>query len=220
MPRIVVPGLDDTLPVGKIIGVGQNYARHAAEMKSSPPAEPMLFLKPSTALVADGGEVVLPDASSDVHHEVELVIVIGRVGRHVAERDALAHVAGYAVGLDMTARDLQAKAKGKGHPWAVAKGFDTFAPLGPVVAARDVQDPQDLGLELLVNGELRQEGRTSDMIFPVRTLVAYCSRIFTLEPGDLIYTGTPEGVGAVHAGDAMLARIDDWPSLSVSVRRG
>ena len=220
MPRIVVPGLDDSLPVGKIIGVGQNYARHAAEMKSTPPGEPMLFLKPSTALVADGGEVVLPRASSDIHHEVELVVVIGRAGRDIPEQDAESHVAGYAVGLDMTARDLQARAKEKGHPWAVAKGFDTFAPLGPVVAAREVPDPQALGLELRVNGVLRQSGQTSDMIFPVRTLVAFCSRIFTLEPGDLIFTGTPEGVGPVRAGDTLVARIDDWPPLAVTVRQG
>lgn len=204
--------------VGKIIGIGQNYARHAAEMKSTPPREPMLFLKPSTAIVRGGDDVVIPETSSDVHHEVELVVVIGRTARNVSEEDALSHVAGYAVGLDMTARDLQAKAKAAGHPWAVAKGFDTFAPVGTVVPASEVPDPQQLHLELRVNGEPRQSGSTSDMIFPVRTLVAYCSRIFTLEPGDLVYTGTPEGVGPVRRGDVLEARIDDWPPLRVGVR--
>jgi 2-keto-4-pentenoate hydratase/2-oxohepta-3-ene-1,7-dioic acid hydratase in catechol pathway len=219
MPSLVVPGRAEPVAVGKIIGIGQNYARHAAEMRSAPPEEPMLFLKPSSALVRDGGEVMLPGSSGEVHHEVELVVVVGRSGRSIPESEALSHVAGYAVGLDMTARDLQARAKEKGHPWAVAKGFDSFAPLGPVVAAGSVPDPQALRLELRVNGEVRQAGMTADMIFPVRTLISYCSRIFTLEPGDLVYTGTPEGVGAVHAGDVLHARIDDWPTLTVTVRR-
>jgi 2-keto-4-pentenoate hydratase/2-oxohepta-3-ene-1,7-dioic acid hydratase in catechol pathway len=218
MPSLVVPGRAEPVAVGKIIGIGQNYARHAAEMRSAPPEEPMLFLKPSTAVVRDGGEVVLPGISGEVHHEVELVVIVGRGGRSIPESEALSHVAGYAVGLDMTARDLQARAKNKGHPWAVAKGFDSFAPLGPVVGAGSVPDPQTLDLELRVNGEVRQAGTTADMIFPVRTLIAYCSKIFTLEPGDLVYTGTPEGVGAVRAGDVLHARIADWPTLTVTVR--
>lgn len=218
MPSLVVPGRAEPVAIGKIIGIGQNYARHAAEMRTAPPEEPMLFLKPSTAVVRDGGEVVLPGVSGDVHHEVELVVVVGRGGRSIPESEALSHVAGYAVGLDMTARDLQARAKEKGHPWAVAKGFDSFAPLGPVVAAGSVPDPQALDLELRVNGEVRQAGTTADMIFPVRTLIAHCSNIFTLEPGDLVFTGTPEGVGAVRAGDVLHARIAGWPTLTVTVR--
>lgn len=217
MFRIVVPGLEEPLTAGKIIGVGQNYASHAAEMGSSPPEVPMLFLKPSTALLADGGEVVVPRASHEIHHEVELVVVIGRAGRDIPVQEADGYIAGYAVGLDMTARDLQKKAKGEGHPWAVAKGFDTFAPLGSVVPANDVSDTQALSIELRLNGEVRQSGSTSDMIFSVQTLVSYCSGIFTLEPGDLIYTGTPEGVGPVHGGDTLVARIGDWPTLTVSV---
>jgi len=217
MHSILVPGRDGRLPVGKIIGIGQNYARHAAEMKSRPPDEPMLFLKPSTAIVEAGGSVVIPRMSRDVHHEVELVVVIGRRARHVSAANAPGHVAGYAVGLDMTARDLQQRAKEKGHPWAQAKGFDTFAPLGPVVPAEAVPDPQDLAIELRINGEVRQTGHTGDMIFPVTALVAYCSAVFTLEPGDLIYTGTPEGVGPVHPGDVLTARIADWPALTVGV---
>lgn len=218
MQTVLVPGIETPLPVGKLLCIGRNYEKHAAEMRSAVPEEPMIFLKPSTAIVRSGGSVVLPTASRDVHHEVELVAVIGRRGRNIPEREAASHVAGYAVGLDMTARDLQARAKEKGHPWSVAKGFDTFAPLGDVVPAAQVPDPSALTVRLRINGVPRQEGHTSDMIFPVARLVAYCSTIFTLEPGDLLYTGTPEGVGPVREGDVLEASIEDWPVLCVDVR--
>lgn len=215
--EITLPTTQHVVRPGKLLCIGRNYARHAAEMKSDVPDQPMVFLKPSTALVAHGGAVVLPTASNDVHHEVELVAVIGKGGRRIPEASALDHVDGYAVGLDMTARDIQAAAKGKGHPWSVAKGYDTFAPLGGFVAARDVDDPQMLDIDLMVNGQLRQSGSTEDMIFPVAHLVAYCSRIFTLEPGDLIYTGTPEGVGPVQRGDVLDATVTGLPPLRVTV---
>ncbi len=218
MQTVLVPGIETPLPVGKLLCIGRNYEKHAAEMRSAVPEEPMIFLKPSTAIVRSGGSVVLPTVSRDVHHEVELVVVIGRTGRNIPEREAASHVAGYTVGLDMTARDLQARAKEKGHPWSVAKGFDTFAPLGDVVPAAQVPDPSALTVRLRINGVPRQEGHTSDMIFPVARLVAYCSTIFTLEPGDLLYTGTPEGVGPVREGDVLEASIEDWPVLRVDVR--
>lgn len=161
---------------------------------------------------------MLPRRSRDVHHEVELVAVIGVGGKRIPEDKALDHVDAYAVGLDMTARDLQAVAKRKGLPWTVAKGFDTFAPLGPLVAAGHIRNPQDLSIRLEVNGEVRQQGHTGDMMFPVARLVAYCSEIFTLMPGDLIYTGTPEGVGPVKDGDVLEAFVTDIPSLRVKVR--
>lgn len=204
---------------GKLLCIGKNYARHAAEMKSAVPEEPVVFLKPATALIGHGGAVVLPAMSREVHHEVELVVVLGRGGSNISEKDALDHVGAYAVGLDMTARDLQVKAKHKGHPWSVAKGFDTFAPLGELAPAEAVPDPQALDLRLTVNGEVRQAASTSDMVFPVATLIAYCSRIFTLEPGDLLYTGTPEGVGPVEDGDVLEATATGLPSLRVTVRR-
>lgn len=216
-PDLRLPGRGAPLKPGKLVCIGRNYAKHAAEMNSPVPAEPMVFLKPSTALVSTGGEVVLPAASQDVHHEVELVAVIGRAGRDIGVDDALTHVAAYAVGLDMTARDLQSAAKAKGHPWSVAKGFDTFAPLGPLAPA--VHDPQALTVRLTVNGEERQVGHTRDMIFSVAHLIAYCSRIFTLLPGDLLYTGTPEGVGPVAAGDVLVATISGLPALTVRVTR-
>lgn len=204
---------------GKLICVGRNYAKHAAEMKSDVPETPVLFLKPATALVGQGGKIILPKTSQDVHHELELVVAIGRGGKNIPVEDALNHIDGYALGLDMTARDLQSEAKKKGLPWTVAKGFDTFAPLGPFVKAHDIHDPQDLHLELLVNDEVRQKAHTADMIFSVADLVSYCSTIFTLLPGDLIYTGTPEGVGPVVAGDQLVARCSKIPDLRAKVAR-
>ncbi len=217
--EIELPGREALVPAGKLLCIGRNYARHAAEMESDLPEAPMIFLKPASAIVRTGGAVVLPEASREVHHEVELVAVIGRGGKNIAEEEAPAHVAGYAVGLDMTARDIQRAAKEQGHPWSVAKGFDTFAPLGPIVPASEITDPQDLEIRLTVNGHVRQRGSTRDMIFSVANLVAYCSEIFTLAPGDLIYTGTPEGVGPVAAGDELEAAISGLPALHVTVRR-
>jgi acylpyruvate hydrolase len=216
---ITLPSTGLTLRPGKLICIGRNYAKHAAELGNEVPEEPMLFLKPSTALVGHGGRIVLPRQSSDVHHEVELVAVIGRGGKDIPRESALDHVDGYAVGLDMTARDIQSAAKKKGHPWTVAKGFDTFAPLGEIVAAHVVSDPQKLSVELKVNGETRQKGSTADMIYPVAELVSYCSSIFTLMPGDLIYTGTPDGVGPVKDGDELVATITGLPELRVRVKR-
>ena len=205
---------------GKILCIGRNYAAHAAEMGSEVPSQPLVFLKPTTALLSDGGEIILPPQSQDVHHELELVAVIGEGGKDIAEDRAMGHVAAYALGLDLTARDVQAEAKKKGHPWSVAKGFDTFAPLGPLVSAADLGDPQALEIALAVDGETRQRGTTDRMLFPVARLVAYLSSIFTLEPGDLVYTGTPEGVGPVRAGQTLRCTGTGLPDLTVSVRRG
>jgi len=217
--KISLPDTRREFTVGKLLCIGRNYAEHADEMASDVPDQPMVFLKPATAIVRSGDAVRLPPQSKEVHHEVELVAVIGKKGRRIPEEEALDHVAGYAVGLDMTARDLQAEAKEKRHPWSVAKGFDTFAPLGPITPAADVGDPNDLTLRLHVNGETRQEAHTSHMIFPVATLVHYCSQIFTLEPGDLLYTGTPSGVGPVAAGDELEATATGIEPLRVQVTR-
>ncbi len=211
---------------GKILCIGRNYAAHVREMGdvTDVPAEPVVFLKPTTALLADGGEVVLPRQSADVHHELELVAVVGAAGRHIAEADALRHVAAYALGLDLTARDLQAASKAAKGPWSIAKGFDTFAPLGPLLPATDVGDPQAVEIALTVDGEERQRGTTGHMLFPVARLVAFLSSVFTLEAGDLIYTGTPEGVGPVRAGQRLVATGRSLatgavlPSLAVTAR--
>ena len=209
----------ETIRPGKLLCIGRNYAAHVREMGdvADLPSEPVVFLKPSTALVPDGGTVVLPRQSNDVHHELELVVVIGKEGRHIPEADALDHVAGYALGIDFTARDIQAEAKANKGPWSIAKGFDTFAPLGPITPARQVADVQNLDIELTVNGEIRQAGSTSNMIFSVSKLISFLSTVFTLEKGDLIYTGTPEGVGPVQDGDVLEASGTKLHPLSVSV---
>jgi len=219
MVELILPTRGTVVPVGKILCIGRNYARHAAEMKSAVPETPIVFLKPSTAVVGNAGVVILPAASKEVHHEVELVAVIGQGGKNIPVETALNHVDAYAVGLDMTARDLQAEAKRNGHPWSVSKGFDTFAPLGPLKAASAVGDPQRLDITLRINGEVRQAGHTRDMLFSVATLIAYCSTIFTLLPGDLLYTGTPEGVGPVEVGDLLEAEVSGLPLLRVKVKR-
>lgn len=217
--ELTLPTMGHTVSVGKLLCIGRNYAAHAAELGNAIPEEPVLFLKPASALVGHGGKIVLPAMSAEVHHEIELVAVIGRGGKHIPEAQALEHVDAYALGLDMTARDLQSAAKEKGLPWTVAKGFDTFAPLGPLVEARKVRDPQQLEFRLTVNGEERQVGRTGNMIFSVAALIAYASRIFTLLPGDLLFTGTPEGVGPVHEGDLLEASGAGLPALRVRVVR-
>ena len=215
---ITLPSGESVRP-GKILCIGRNYAAHVREMGdvADLPAEPVVFLKPSTALIPDGGTVVLPRQSNDVHHELELVVVLGEGGRHIAESEALNHVAAYALGLDLTARDLQAKAKANTGPWSIAKGFDTFAPLGPLTPASEITDPQAATIELKVNGEIRQHGSTAHMIFPVAKLISYLSSIFTLEPGDLIYTGTPEGVGPIRDGDVLEATGEGLKPLRVNV---
>ncbi len=217
--KITLPARSEPVPVGKLLCIGRNYADHAEEMNRDVPDEPMVFLKPPSALIRTGDSVQLPPQSQDVHHEVELVAAIGKNGKNVAKENALDHVAAFAVGLDMTARDLQAEAKERRHPWSVAKGFDTFAPLGPLTPASDIEAPQDLTLRLSVNGETRQEASTRRLIFPVRALVAYCSQIFTLSPGDLLYTGTPSGVGPVQEGDTLEATATGCDPLRVDVTR-
>lgn len=208
------------LPVGKILCIGRNYAAHAKEMAADVPSEPVVFLKPSTALVPDGGTVIFPTFSRDLHHEVEMVVVIGASVRAVPESAALDAVAGYAVGLDMTLRDVQALAKKQGLPWTVAKGFDTSAPLSLAVDRSLVPDPGALTLTLRVNGQVRQQASTRDMIFSVPRLVSFLSGIFTLEPGDLIFTGSPEGVAGVRPGDVLEADLEHVGRLRVSIAAG
>jgi 2-keto-4-pentenoate hydratase/2-oxohepta-3-ene-1,7-dioic acid hydratase in catechol pathway len=206
-----------TLNAGKIICLGRNYAEHAKEMKADIPREPVLFLKPSTAILADGGTIIIPPCSRELHHEVELVVLITAGGKRIPRQDAMDHVGGYAVGLDMTLRDVQADAKKKGLPWSVSKGFDTSAPLSSFVVRDAVADPHSLAISLAVNGILKQHSTTRDMIFRLDEIIAYISTIFTLEPGDLIFTGTPEGVGPVQPGDLMVAEIEEIGTLTAHV---
>ncbi len=206
----------------KVIGVGHNYRAHAEEIGIEPPSEPRLFAKLASSIVAPGGPIVHPGWTSELDYEGELAVVIGRRAREVPPEDALDAVFGYAVIDDVTARDLQ---RTEGN-WVRAKGGDTFGPLGPwVTTADEVPDPNSLTIRTWVNGDLRQEGSTADMIFPVSELVAFCSRHFTLEPGDVIATGTPSGVGTwrdppVHLapGDVVRIEIDRLGSIEHPVR--
>lgn len=203
MPGVRLEGVAEELRVGTIYCVGRNYRAHAREMGSDIPTEPILFLKPATALVVEDDPIILPAFSREIHHEVEMVLLIGMEGKDIPRAEAMDYVIGYGVGLDLTARDLQSEAKKKGLPWAVSKGFDGSAPISRFVPADGVEDPQDLELKLSVNGHLRQHSSTAQMIFPVDELVATVSRYFTLTGGDLIYTGTPEGVGPLVPGDRL-----------------
>ena len=198
----------------KILGIGTNYASHASEMGSHVGGDPVVFLKPSTALCGNGDTVRAPGPGHELHHEVELVARIGKGGKRIPFERALEHVSGYAVGLDLTLRDVQREAKRLGRPWAVAKGFDTSA---PVSAFKPLEDPQKVLLTLKVNGVERQRGSTADMIVPVAGLVCYLSTIFTLEEGDLIFTGTPAGVGLLKPGDLVEAEAEGVAKLSVTV---
>ena len=214
---VVVEGTGERLRVGKILAVGRNYADHNVEMGSAPATPPVLFLKPPTALVGDGARLTLPVGFGQVHHEVEMVVVIGRRGRAIAEADAMDHVYGYAVGLDLTLRDLQNEAKKKGDPWDLAKGFDGSAPVSLVVPKAAAGDVGRLDLTLDVNGARRQSGSTAQMQHKVPALVAFASRLITLERGDLLFTGTPAGVGPIVPGDRLEARLGDLVSLRVTV---
>jgi acylpyruvate hydrolase len=205
MSRAILRGASAPLSVSKIICVGRNYAAHAQEMKADLPEQPVLFFKPPSAIVQDGGSVVLPPISTDLHHEVEMTVLIGRGGRHIEARSVLSHVVGYGVGLDMTLRDVQSEAKRNGLPWSLAKGFDTSAPLSVFAPADRIPDPHALEVGLRVNGALRQRGNTSAFIFRLDRLISYISDYFTLEPGDVIFTGTPEGVARTVPGDVLEA---------------
>jgi 2-keto-4-pentenoate hydratase/2-oxohepta-3-ene-1,7-dioic acid hydratase in catechol pathway len=207
----------EILPVGKILCLGRNYADHAREMKADVPKSPVVFLKPSTALLHTGEKIAIPLLSHEMHYEAELVVVIGRDGKNIPLEHAIEYVYGYAVGLDMTLRDLQAEAKQKGLPWSVAKGFDTSAPVSAVVSKDRIVDPHKLQLTLQVNGTTRQHASTGDMIFRIEAIIVYLSKVFTLERGDLIFTGTPDGVGEAKPGDNLIADLESVGTLTVSV---
>ncbi|MGH9252680.1 MAG: fumarylacetoacetate hydrolase family protein [Acidimicrobiales bacterium] len=202
--RLVAP----VIPRSKVVGVGRNYAEHAAEMGNEVPAEPLLFLKPNTSVIGPGEPIVLPRQSSEVDHEAELAVVISRVCREVPRERVADVILGYTCGNDVSARDLQ-KRDGQ---WARAKGFDSFCPLGPWIET-DL-DPADLAVTCTVGDELRQAGRTSQMVHDVAALVSYVSEAFTLLPGDVILTGTPSGVGRLSEGDEVTVTVEGIGDLT------
>jgi 2-keto-4-pentenoate hydratase/2-oxohepta-3-ene-1,7-dioic acid hydratase in catechol pathway len=216
-----LPPLELPIRSSKIICLAKNYIAHAKEMGVKPknlPSEPSLFLKPRTSLIGPSQKIVIPPQTQDVHHEVELAIIIGKKGKNLPKKSCFDHIFGYTILLDITARDIQSVAKQKGRPWFPAKGFDTFAPIGPLIVTKDeITSPHNLDLTLKVNGILKQEGNTRDMIFKIDEIIKYCSTLVTLEPGDIIATGTPEGVGPFKRGDNIEATIESIGTLRVGV---
>jgi len=222
MKSVTLVGSTEPIPIQKIICLGQNYAEHAKELKFDVPDSPVLFLKPASAVIHQGGQIIIPAISHDVHHEVELTVLIGKTGKNIAREAALQYVAGYGVGLDMTMRDVQFEAKKKGLPWSLSKGFDTAAPLSEFISPALTGNPGSLNIQLKINGQIRQSSSTGKLIFPVDTIISYISQFMIFERGDIIYTGTPEGVSRIDHGDkleAVLQHADGHvlTSLSVSV---
>lgn len=217
MKTAKIPATNQQFTIGKVVCLARNYAEHARELGNETPAAPVLFMKPASSVIGDGEAVHIPSYSQECHYEVELAVLIGKQCRAVQAEKAMEYVAGYGVGIDMTLRDVQNSLKAKGLPWEIAKGFDTSCPLSDFVPANLVADPHALNLKLAVNGESRQDGWSSDMIHRVPQVVAHISAIFTLEPGDVILTGTPAGVGQVRAGDVMTAEIVSVGRLTIPV---
>jgi fumarylpyruvate hydrolase len=218
IPSLAIMDSSQRFPVRRVYCVGRNYAEHAREMGHDPDREPpFFFTKHPDSLLPDGSEFPYPPGTESVHHEIEMVVAIGLGGSDIPVEQALEHVYGYAVGLDMTRRDLQAEAKKMGRPWAVAKGFDHAAPCSALVPATEIGHPKEGRIWLEINGEIRQEGDLTSLIWSVPEVVAYLSRLFVLEPGDLIMTGTPAGVGAVQRGDKLSGGVQGVSTLTITV---
>jgi fumarylpyruvate hydrolase len=218
IPTLAVAGLSARYPVHRIYCVGRNYADHAREMGHDSSREPpFFFMKPADSVLGDGRDFPYPQQTRDVHHEIELVVALGKGGTNIPEPSALEHVYGYAVGLDMTRRDLQAEAKKLGRPWDTGKGFDLSAPCSPIAPAERVGHPSRGAVWLKVNGVMKQQGDLSQLIWSVPETIAYLSTLFTLAPGDLIFSGTPAGVGQVQPGDRLEGGVDGVGTISLSV---
>jgi acylpyruvate hydrolase len=202
----------------KIICVGRNYVEHAHELKNEVPTEPVLFMKPDTALLPGRHLFYLPDFSKEIHHEVELVIRISKAGKNISEQFAHRYYDAVTVGIDFTARDLQQKQKEKGLPWEIAKAFDHSAPLGDFTLLSNLHDKNKISFHLSVNGTIVQQATSELMIFSFDKVVAYASQYFTLRKGDFIFTGTPKGVSAVKAGDKLEAYLENKKVLTVDVK--
>jgi len=206
------------MSIGKLVCLARTYRNHAKEMHAEVTKNPLLFLKPASSVIFSGESIIIPKMSNCLHHEVELGVVIGKKCKNVSQKNALDYVLGYLLALDITARDIQSEAKKSGWPWSIAKGFDTFAPISKVVLKEAVPDPNNLDILLKVNDKIRQNSNTKNMIYPVERIIEFISKVMTLEPGDLILTGTPEGVAEIFPGDILDAKLGDICSLKVDVR--
>ena len=220
LAAIEIAGSAQLFPVRRILCVGRNYAAHAREMGGDPDrTPPFFFAKPADAVVADGETIPYPPLTSDLHHEVELVVAIGHGGADIAARDALDCVFGYAVGIDLTRRDRQAEAKANGQPWEWGKAFDRSAPVGALRRASEIGHPAEGRIELSVNGTARQQGDLADMIWPVADIIAAASRSIALAPGDLLFTGTPAGVGPIHPGDTLVGTVANVGRIAITIEQ-
>jgi len=217
-PVLAPTNTGDEFPVRRIFCVGRNYAAHAREMGRDPDREPPFFFTAwAETVVLDGTTIAYPSKTENFHYEAELVVAVGKGGRNIAVEDALDHVWGYATGLDMTRRDLQLEARAQGRPWDTGKNVEQSSPLGLIHNAGEGFDPEHGKIELTVNGEVKQTADLADLIWPVADIVSYLSGLWEIQPGDLIYTGTPAGVGAVVEGDAMVVTIDGLTPLNIKV---
>ncbi|MDY0268982.1 fumarylacetoacetate hydrolase family protein [Trichloromonas sp.] len=218
MHKVRLKGTSKTFRVGKIVCLARNYSEHIKELGNAVPEKPVLFIKPASSIIGHREAVIIPTISQNCQHEVELALLIGKWGKNITAKDALGHVAGYGVALDMTLRDVQTELKQKGLPWEIAKGFDTACPLSDFVPAAEVGDPQNLRITLKINEQLRQDGNTAQMMLRIPEIIQAVSEIFTLEEGDVILTGTPSGVGTVRSGDRMQAEIEKVGCLEIPVQ--
>jgi len=218
-PSVAVAGTGARFPVRRLICVGRNYAAHAREMGRDPDREPpFFFMKPADTVVDDGATVPYPPETANFHYEIELIIAIGKGGADIPAERALDHVFGYAVGIDLTRRDLQLQAREQGRPWDWGKGFDQSAPIAPIRPVSEVGHPSAGRIWLAVNGQVKQDSDIAKLIWPVPDIISIASRSMELRPGDLIMTGTPEGVGPVQRGEVMTGGIDGLGEIKITVR--
>lgn len=205
------------MPLGKVVCVGRNYAEHAKELGNEIPDAPILFIKPATSVVSLESQFSIPQDQGSVHHEAEIALLISKEAKNVSAENAWDVVSHVTVALDLTLRDVQAQLKGKSYPWEIAKGFDGACPLGNWVSLTAIKDKNNIAIELIKNGEQKQKGQSTQMITSIPDLIAYTSKIFTLQPGDVILTGTPAGVGPLQSGDQLQAVLDDQFTFTSNV---
>jgi len=227
MGEIRLKNSRETLEVQNVYCVGKNYIEHikeldSPEISSEIPKEPVIFLKPNTSVISDGGEITIPELrgrkiSGDLQNEIELVVVIGKGGKNISEADAHKYIGGYAVGIDFTLRDIQSEFKKKGLPWTLSKGFLRSAPISSVIHTNEIDNAENLNIRLKINGVLKQNANTSQMIFKIGYVIHYISSIFGLKKGDLIFTGTPAGVTRLNSGDYIEAEIEKIGKLEIKV---
>ncbi len=216
--EIIIKNSEQRIPINKIVCVGRNYVEHIHELGNEVPEKPVVFLKPNSAVIYSGDEIVYPDYSNEMHHEIELLLLIGKTIKNASLDEAEDAIVGYGLGLDMTLRDVQDELKKKGHPWEKSKCFDTSAVISDFILKKDYQLSLEEELLLKVNDEIRQKDKLQKMIFKPAQIVEYLSSVLTLEYGDIIFTGTPQGVSKVNKGDKLYAKLDDLLELNCGVR--